>query len=156
MSDEISTKLDLNEYFNEEWHENVIGAIDLAMSTGRIDPRQYERLVDYVIDYNIERTLDEVILPNLVKTLPKRFDWNKDFKVVFTEFKDIIDSCDVCPTFTKYKATVKLGADNFVKNYILSMKEYVNSYYPTLFVEFTPLKTKNLYRLTIKNTALES
>ena len=65
------------------------------------------------------------------------------------EFKDIVDSCDICPNFKKYKAKIITGQSGLMTNEFLLWKELVNTHYPKLNLVATPLKTKNQYTLEI-------
>ena len=140
----------LDEIFTQDWYDNVVKAANFAMQNTKNKNISDEALALYIIDYNINKRLHEKVLENLVSTLPKIINWeNKDLIDAFNEFKDIIDSCDICPNFKKYKAKIITGQSGLMTNEFLLWKELVNTHYPKLNLVTTPLKTKNHYTLEI-------
>lgn len=140
----------LDDIFTQEWYENVIKAANYASE--HYDGSDLEKIgVAYdVVSYNIEKVLQESVLNTLVDSLPKSFDWSHgDVIQAFNEFKDIIDSCNTCPKFTKYSCKVFLGTSNVLKNQFLLWKELVNDEYPKLFLKVSNLKKENNYRIDI-------
>lgn len=142
----------IDDLFDQEWYDNVMKATELALDNSdkiNMDP---DDLISYIVDYNIQKRLHEKILNSLVDTLPTKINWkNTDILDAFNEFKDIIDSCDICPSFKKYKAKIFIKNSSKLKKELFMWEELVNENYPNLKVTVKPLKMKNQYSLTVNN-----
>lgn len=137
--------------FDENWYTNVAKAIDFTLSNSSTLDLSEEEIVNDILEYNITRVLEEKIIADLVNTLPRSYDWKeKSITEIIESFNDIISSCNICKNFKKYTAKVILNDSGVIKNQLLFLKEAVNSDYKDLFVTFTPMKTKNHYKLEIK------
>lgn len=143
----------LNNIFDQQWYINTSNAIALAMDSFTRQNILFDQqvLAQDIIDYNVDKQLKEKVFDHLIETLPKELNWeNKSITEAFVEFKDIIDSCDLCPKFKKYSVKVKIANSGIMKNEFLLWKELVNTEYPRLNLTTIPYKTdKNKYKLTI-------
>ncbi|MGN1392606.1 MAG: hypothetical protein ACI4V7_00970 [Succinivibrionaceae bacterium] len=140
----------LDEIFTEEWYNDVSKAADLALEHSEKLNMSEDEVIRYIIDYNITKRLQEQVLDTLVSKLPKVIDWRgMIITEAFLEFKDIIDSCNICDKFKTYKARINLNSNQLLNEFYI-WKELVNSDYPRLFVSITPTKTKNTYKLEVK------
>lgn len=139
----------LDDIFTDEWYNNVIKATDFALEHNKSNVNE-EALIKYIIDYNIVKQLQEKVLDNLVNTLPKQIDWrNKDIVNIFNEFKDLVDSCNICSKFKKYSVKLILDENTCAANELFIWKDLVNSSYPNLKLILNKLKLKNQYKLQI-------
>lgn len=143
----------LDNIFDEKWYTDTVSAINLALNylnnhNTNLNP---EEIIQQVLDYNVDKQLDEVILNKILAELPKELNWeNKAITEAFMEFKKIIDSCNMCPSFKKFTIRVKTSNSTIMKNEFLSWKELVNEYYPKLLLNTIPYKSnKNKYKLNI-------
>lgn len=147
---EINQEL-LNTIFNDEWYNNVSDTINYAIEkTKNVKNVNIDNIIHSVIDYNINKRLETEVLNKLTDYLPKELDWREiDVISAFNEFKDIIDTCDVCPNFKKYTLKIKTPKKSILNNEILIWKEIVNSNYPDLTIIMKELKTEKAYKLVI-------
>lgn len=143
--------LDLNSIFTDEWCKNIIDASTFAINKlSQSYIFDMDEVVNRVVEYNIEKALDEAILPNLVNTLPKTLDWTKTSVTdAFSEFKDIIDSCDLCPTFKEYKVKIIVKDRAVLLEQFEMWKECVNKYYPHLTITLSDSKTKAAFYMKV-------
>lgn len=143
----------LNEIFDQQWYIKTSEAIALALDNFIKQNIIFDQdvLAQDIINYNIDRQLKEKVFNNLINTLPKELNWeNKAITEAFIEFKDIVDSCDLCPKFKKYSVKVRIADSGIMKNEFLLWKELVNTEYPKLNLTAIPYKrNKNIYRLHI-------
>lgn len=153
----VNAELDqelLDNIFNEEWYLNVSEAIDYALQNtqSRKDINK-ENLVKSIIDYNINKQLEEEVLNKLTDNLPNELDWQTiDVISAFNEFKGVIDTCDICPTFKKHILRIKIPEKSILNNEILIWKEIVNTNYPDILITSKKLKCSNIYKLTISKS----
>lgn len=139
----------LDDIFTDEWYNNVIAATDFALEHNTLNIKE-EDLAKYIIDYNIVKQLQEKVLNTLIDTLPKNIDWRgKDILCAFNEFKDIVDSCVICPNFKKYSAKIFFDEKSSLINELLIWQELVNSTYSELEIKTNKLKRTNQYKLQI-------
>lgn len=142
-------KLDLNEVFNDEWLNNVYSAAVIAMDYGKNTNKDIEEIAKSVIDYNIEKKLEETILTTLFNNLPKKLNWKeKNLIEAFDEFKEILDICSIS-NFNKYNFTLILDESEFTKKTINLWQDLAKKDYPELKITILPLKTKNNYKIQI-------
>ena len=148
VPDEKLNDILYSEVFDDEWYNNVSDAINYTFKIApKLNP---ETVIPYIIDYNINKQLEEKVLNKLADNLPKTLDWRTiDVIKAFDEFKDIIDKCDVCPVFKKHSLKIILPKQSMLYNEILIWKELVNSNYPNLFITSELVQTKNQYKLKI-------
>lgn len=142
-----------DEIFDQDWYVLTSAAIVVAVE--KLFEKNIifdqEALEQEILNYSVAKQLREKVFDTLVDTLPKELNWeNKTVSEAFLEFKDIIDSCDLCTKFKKYSVKIKLSDSGLMKNEFLIWKELVNSDYPRLSLTTTQYKTnKNKYKLTI-------
>ena len=127
--------LDLNSIFTDEWCTNVINASMFAIN---------KLSQSYIFDTN------EVVNRVVEYTLPKTLDWTKtSIMDAFSEFKDIIDSCDLCPIFKEYKVKIIVKDRAVLLEQFEMWKECVNKYYPHLNVTLSDSKTKTAFYMKV-------
>ena len=111
---------DNDEYFDEledfsenifppEWYDEVTNAINFTISVleqnGPIKNR--ESIVKRIIDYNIEKTMNEHIS---MIPLPKVYNWsNSDVIEIFEEFAYLLNLIKNRPNFKEHTITIKFG-----------------------------------------------
>lgn len=140
----------LDEIFNQDWFDGVDQAIMFAMLNADKLNVNTDTLPQQIIDYNITKRLREVVLENLVDTLPKTLNWtNKPIFQAFEEFKDIVDSCDICPNFNKYTVKIICGDSKLLQNSFIEWKDIVNEHYPSIALTIEQMKTKNHFKLQV-------
>lgn len=141
----------LDEIFTDEWYADVINATNFAMEYQSKLGIDEITLAHQIIDYNINKRLEEKLVNNLVKLLPKNLNWeHSDILRAFDEFKSIIDSCNACPKFKTYTVKINVGKSALLLKEFILWKDLVNLDYPALHIEAIPMKTKNHYKLEIK------
>ena len=144
-------ELDLNEIFNDDWLNNVYNAAILAMCYGKDKDKDVEEIAKSVIDYNIEKQLEECVLTTLINTLPKRLNWkNKNLAEAFNDFKEILDICSISK-FKKYKLHLTIDPSPAFKKTLFLWQDLAKQDYPELQLTIHELKTKNTYRIEIVN-----
>ena len=131
---------ELDAIFNENWHNKLNCAIELALGAEIYKNVPTEELINYMIDYNIQRTFQKQVYNKSVKRLPKKITWNKNTSLgeVFSDLQTILLTCSLCQPFEGY--AVKLfGMTNRIKNHVLSWVNIANSNadYVTMIVEET-------------------
>ena len=144
MRDDIASKL-----LNEEWYENVSNAVSYAMNNlpNNMDP---EKLFDKIVEYNIRRRVHEYVVENGTKTLKRKLDWrNKTNNEAFVEFKDIIDTCDICTKFKSFTFYINFGKNSGkLQNLFLLWKELTNTYYNS--IKIFSKQDGDIYKVVIK------
>lgn len=126
--------LDLDAIFTEEWYQNITSAAIYAlMHIDTDDEKIKDQIALKIVDYNIERAIKEAVLSELVNTLPKTLNWkNKQVTKAFKEFKDIIDTCCVCPAFKEYKVKILFKKASILFREFMYWKKLVKEHYPTI------------------------
>ena len=144
MEKDLAAKL-----LDAEWYENVNKAISYAMNN-LPEGIDLEKVFNYIIDYNVQRKLHEYIVNHGVETLNRRLDWrNKSFDEAFIEYKDIVDTCDICEKFKSFTFHINFGKKSGrLQNLFLIWKELTNSYYKNLKV--FSVQKGNVYKVVIK------
>lgn len=123
----------MNKIFDQEWYDTVMEATVLACDNADKIGMKREDIIDQVINYNINKRIEDVILNSLIEGLPKSLDWkNIDVIEAFEDFKNIVDSCDICPSFVDYSVKIQLNKSNRIKQELFEWKELVNNNYPAL------------------------
>ena len=124
--------IDLEEIFNEEWLGNVYNAAIVAMDHVKSKNGNIEETVRTVVDYNIEKKLEETILVKLKDSLPKSINWqDKNLIEAFDEFKEILDICDVV-NFKKHNLKINIGNSKITEQNLQHWKNIANIDYPNL------------------------
>lgn len=150
------TKIDLDSIFNEEWYQNITQAAIYTFMHLNVDKTVRDQLALRIVDYNIEKRLKEVLLSDIINTLPKTINWkNKQITTAFREFKDIIDSCDICPALDEYKVKILLDKNSKILRYFEEWKNLTNEHYPTLNISILKTKDPNaVYLKIIRNNPI--
>jgi len=123
------------EILDEEWYENVSNAVSYAMSN-LPETTNPEKVFDSIVEYNIKRKVHEYVVENGVKTLKRKLNWcNKTDNQAFIEYKDVIDTCDICTKFKSFTFYIKFGKNSGkLQNLFLLWKELTNTYYNNIKV----------------------
>lgn len=144
MEKDLAEKL-----LDENWYQNVSQAVAYAMENLQcdVDP---EKVFESIIDYNVKKKVHEYIVENGTKTLKRKLNWkNKTHNEAFVEFKDIIDTCDICQTFRSFTFYINFGEKSgHLQNLFLIWRELTNTYYKNLKV-FSK-QDGNIYKVVIK------
>jgi len=150
MTKNKEIKIDLEKVFNDEWLTNVYNAALVAMDHTKNKDGNVEETARSVIDYNIEKRLEETILTELKKSLPKSINWkNKNLVEAFDEFKQILDICDVVD-FKKLNIKINIGDSKITEQNLQHWKNIANIDYPNLELSTTKLENKNnIYKVEI-------
>lgn len=137
------------EILDDEWYEDVSNAVSYAMEN-LPESTNFEKAFDSILEYNIKRKVHEYIIENGTKTLKRKLNWkDKTINQAFTEYKDIIDTCDICTTFKSFTFHIAFGKDSGkLQNQLLIWKELTNTYYPNLKV-FSK-RDGDVYKVIIK------
>lgn len=137
------------EILDEEWYENVSDAVSYAMNNlpDTVNP---EKVFDSIIEYNIKRKVHEYIIENGVKTLKRKLNWcNKTDNQAFAEFKDIVDTCDICTKFKSFTFYIKFGKNSGkLQNLFLFWREIINTYYKG--IKIFSRQDGEIYKVVIK------
>ena len=138
-----------SEILNEEWYENVSNAVSYAMNnlSGNVNP---EQLFDMIVEYNIRKKVHEYVVENGTKTLRRKLDWrNKTNNEAFVEFKDIVDTCDICKKFRSFTFYINFGKDSGkLQNLFLLWKELTNTYYKN--IKIVSKQDGDVYKIVIR------
>jgi len=154
----IYNNIDLDSIFTEEWYQNITSAAIYALAHLKIeDEKARDRLALKIIDYNIEKAIKEAVLSNVLEELPKTLNWkNKQVTKAFTEFKDIIDTCCICPTFKEFKVKILFKKASILLMHLLDWKNLVKEYYPEIEISVISTKDPNAFYLKLeKNTIID-
>ena len=144
MEKDLAEKL-----LDEDWYQNVSNAVAFAMENLPYST-DVEKVFESIIDYNIKKRVHDYIVKNGTKTLRRKLNWkNKSHNDAFVEYKDIIDTCDICESFRSFTFYIDFGEKSgHLQNLFLIWREMTNSYYPGLKV-FSK-QTNNVYKVVIK------
>ena len=144
MEKDLATKL-----LDSEWYENVTQAISYAMENLPADVNP-ERVFDSIIDYNVKKRVHEYIVEHGTKTLKRKLDWRKKtHNQAFVEYKDIIDTCDICENFRSFTFYINFGEKSGqLQNLFLMWRELTNTYYKNL--KIFSKQTGNTYKVIVK------
>ena len=144
--------MNLDNIFNEQWHNQIANAIQASLpfcDKINISP---DELIQRVIDYNINKTMNNVFTTEY-KKLPKKLNWqNEDYLSVFEKFKNIID---ICINYTKFKQIsfeLKITNNLSIINELNLLIKIVNEQYPEIFVYLQKTPDKNKYKLILKKS----
>ena len=152
----IYNNIDLDSIFTEEWYQNITSAAVYALAHLKIeDEKIRDRLALKIVDYNIEKTIKEAVLSEVLNELPKTLNWkNKQITKAFTEFKDIVDTCCVCPKFKEYKVKILFKKASTLLMHLLDWKKLVNENYPEIEISITSTKDPNAFYLKLEKSTV--
>ncbi len=140
----------LEALFPEAWYRKVTQAIEFAINRLGCDNIKAAEMAKYIIDYNIEKRLDEALSESADLILPKSVDWTKmDIQSAFEAFNALLETCDVCKTLKSYKLEINFGLNNALYNEFLLWKEVLPNKFPNLTVKMSNTKTHNVYILKV-------
>ena len=144
--------MSLDDIFNEQWHDKIADVIQASLpfcSKLNISP---EDLIIQIVDYNINKTMDNV-LETEFKALPKQLNWqNEDCVGAFEKFKHIVDTCINYPKFKKTSFTLNVTNNLSIIDELNLLVKIVNEQYPEISVHLRKMTTKNLYKLILKKS----
>ena len=146
----VCTDIDLDSIFTEEWYQNITSAAVYALThLNTIDEKAKDRIALQIVDYNIEKAIKNALLSGLMDTLPKTLNWkNKQVTTAFTEFKDIIDTCCICPAFKEYKVKILFKKTSILLAEFLNWNKLVEKHYPNIGLSIIP--TRDPYAFYLK------
>ena len=140
----------LEAIFPEAWYRKVTSAIDLAVVNLNLPTEEAIKMAKYIIDWNIEQRLNEVLVESAETLLPKRLNWSKiDAQTAFEAFNALLETCEICTILKSYKVEIKFGENMPLYNEFLLWKEVVPSKFPKLSVRVSNTKVKGTYILKV-------
>jgi len=140
----------VNILFDQKWYDDVLNAIDLALhhNTRKLNE---DDIVYNIIDYNINKRLEEKALNDLYTTLPKILVFKKNNLIeTFNTFKNIIENCDTCSKFNKHSLKIIFEDVDDLEKEFLTWPKVLNKEYNTIKIKLTKSQKDHQYKLSIK------
>lgn len=150
-SDNYKIKLDMEELFPVDWYKNVTNAANYVLSNMNIPDEKVDDVVLRIIDYNINKQLNNKLLDCVTDNLPQFLSFvDIPATVVFNDFKGILDACDVCPSFKEHELYFQVSNMKYDKRRISFWKKLVKKDYPNLKITSRELKSQDCIKLIIR------
>ena len=150
-SDNYKVKLNMEELFPPAWYENVTNAANYALHNMNIPEEKMDDLVMHIIDYNINKQLNDKLLNSITDDLPSYLSFvDNSATKVFNEFKGILDACDICPSFKEHVMYIQLGNSERDKKTFKFWKELAKKDFKSLSLTTRELKEQECIKLTIR------
>ena len=149
--DNHKVKLNMEELFPPAWYENVTNAANYALHNMDIPEEKMDDLVMYIIDYNINKQLNDKLLNSITDDLPLYLSFvDTPVTKIFNEFKNILDACDICPSLKEhvmYFQSDNIESDRKKLDFwkTLAKKEYKN-----LSLYLREMKAQGCIKLVIR------
>lgn len=136
----------LNALFPEEWYEKVTEAINFAIKSLNCPTASSISLAKMIIDYNIEKRLDEALNESADLLLPKVLDWSEmSLDDAFCAFMALLETCEVYPRLTIHQVKIKFGKNSLLYNNFLLWKEMCSKKFRKLMLRIvTTSKNKTI------------
>lgn len=120
---------DIDKIFPEDWYVNVTKATNYVLENMKIPPEKVEEVLLSIVDYNINKQLNEKVFGSVKEDLPQYLSFvDTPSTSLFQEFKRIIEVCDICSSFKEHITYFQITDDkdfttlNFWVN--LAKKQY--------------------------------
>ena len=125
MSANNTDKL-LEKIFTEEWVNSIVVAINFAIDKLRPSHKEALDIAQRIIDYNIEKRLNEVIIESSNLILPKALNWtNIDADDAFLAFRMLLEAYDLSNRTRSHSVKIDFGENNLLYNEFLIWKENI-------------------------------
>lgn len=150
-NDSFKVKLDMEELFPPAWYENVTNAANYALHNMDIPEEKIDDLVMHIIDYNINKQLNDKLLNSIADDLPSYISFvDNPVTRVFNEFKGILDACDICPSFKEHIMYIQLCNVEKDKKLFKLWKELAKKDFKSLSLTTREIKEQECIKLTIR------
>lgn len=137
--------------FPEDWYIKVTEAINFAIHKLHCPSEAAASLAKQIIDYNIEKRLDEAFKESAETLLPRNLNWSKISKDdAFRAFTALLETCEVFPRLKSYRVQIKFSKNNIVYNSFLIWKEVASEKFRNLRLRSIKTKTPGTFILEIK------
>ena len=142
--------LDIDKLFPKDWYENVTNATNYVLSNMDIPEEKVNDVVLRIIDYNISKQLNEMLFEKVTDTLSHYLSFvDTPSTKLFYTFKDMLDACDVCPSFKEHVVYFELATERDYKT-LMFWKELVKKEYTGLRLTTRRLKDQFCVKLVIR------
>lgn len=148
--DNYKIELDMEELFPVDWYKNVTNAANYALSNINIPDEKVDDLVLHIIDYNINKQLNTKLLSSVIDGLPQYLSFvDAPATLVFNELKNVLDACDVCPSFERHELYFQVSDMKYDKKKLSFWKKLIEKDYPNLKITTRELKSQQCIKLVI-------
>ena len=148
---DYTIKIDMEELFPIDWYENVTKAANYVLSNTNIPDENIDDVVLHIIDYNINKQLNNKLLSYVTDNLPSFLSFvDVPATRIFNEFKSILDACDVCPSFKEHNLYLQVSDMKYDKKRISFWKKLIKKDYPNLSVTSREIKSQDCIKLVIR------
>lgn len=150
-NDNYKIEMSMEELFPMDWYENVTNAANYVLSNAIIPAERIDDVILHIIDYNINKQLNNKLLDRVTDNLPSYLSFvDNPATTVFNDFKDILDRCDVCPSFKKHTLYFQVSDMKYDKRRIKFWKQVVKKDYPGLILTSREMKANECIKLVIR------
>ena len=127
MSADNTDKL-LEKIFTDEWFSRVIDAVKFVLERLDLSAEDSLKISQKIIDYNIEKRLDEVITESAALILPKSLDWSSICaNDAFFAFRTLLEAYSLSGKSKRYSVKINFGNNNLLYNEFLIWKENIKN-----------------------------
>jgi len=143
-------ELDMEELFPIDWYKNVTNAANYVLSNMDIPDEKVDDVVLHIIDYNINKQLNNKLLNSVIDGLPQFLSFvDVPATSVFNELKTILDACDVCPSFKRHELYFQVSDMKYDKKRLSFWKKLIKKDYPNLKIASREIKSQQCIKLVI-------
>lgn len=143
--------LNIDEIFPAEWYQSVTDAANYVLDNMDVPNEDVDDLILHIIDYNINKQLNEKLLVSLADNLPCYLSFvDTPLTVVFNEFKNILDVCNMCSAIKEHVIYFQACNMKHDKKSLSFWKKLVKKDYPELILSTREIKSQDCIKLTIR------
>ena len=143
--------LDAEELFPTAWYENVTNATNYVLSKINVPEERIDDVISHIIEYNINKQIRNKLLDCVADNLPEYLSLiDTPATRILNEFKDILDACDICPSFKEHVLYIQMSDPVKDKKRILFWKKLAESDFKNLSITSREMKSQECMKLTIR------
>lgn len=145
----------VDKVFNDKWHEKVSEAISYSMELlerNGAHVRDTDAFIQTILDYNIQRTMNEKSHILKKAFLPEMIVWEDcDPAMAFSEFRAILTSFNDLGGLHSYKFKIYVGNDKSIRReYSIWEKVLNGENKDVLFIESKMSKNNDTIKVTLR------
>lgn len=145
------TTLNIDELFPAEWYQNVTNATNYVLNNIDVPNENIDNLILHIIDYNINKQLNEKLLATIADNLPSYLSFiDTPATTIFNEFKNVLDVCAIYSHIKEHTIYFQTSNMKYNKKSLSFWKKVVKKDYPNLKLFSREIKSQDCIKLTIR------
>lgn len=150
-NDNYEIRLNKDELFPTSWYENVTNATNYVLEKINIPEERVDDVIKHILDYNINKQIRNKLLDCATDNLPEYLSLvDTPSTKILNDFKDILDACDICPSFKEHVLYIQMSDCVKDKKHILFWKKLAEKDFKNLSIKAREIKSQECMKLTIR------